>query len=93
MQKDGQQEQQGKYYVFALRVAADITATIMVPAVIAAMAGRYLDARCETGRAFFIALLACAALLTVWGVVKKVRLYGKAFKKLVGESGDGPAGR
>lgn len=89
MQKDGQ----GKYYVFALRVATDMTATIMVPAVVAALAGKYLDARFETGRAFFIALLACSALLMVWGVVTKARLYGKAFKKLVGEPRNGSTGR
>lgn len=79
MQKEGM----GKYYVFALRAAADITATILVPAVVAALLGKYLDAHFGGGKAFFIALLIASALLTVWGLVTKVRTYGEAFKKLV----------
>lgn len=91
--KGMQNQGQGKYIVFALRAAADMTATILVPAVVAAVAGEHLDARLATGRAFFIALLVAAALLTIWTLTKKARRYGEAFKKLVGEPGNGPAGR
>ena len=89
MQNDGQ----GKYYVFALRAAADLTATVVVPALAAVFGGRLLDARFATGKTFQIALLIAAALLTVWAVATKAQRYGEAFKKLVGESRNGPVGR
>ena len=84
---------QGKYYVFALRAAADMTVTVVVPAIVGVVGGRMLDARFDTGRTFQIALLIVAVLLTVYAVVTKARRYGEAFKKLVGESGNGTVGR
>ena len=84
---------QGKYMVFALRAAADMTGTILVPAVVAAFAGKFLDTRLGTGKAFFIALLVGAALMTMYMVVKKARQYGDLYKKLVDEPRDGSVGR
>lgn len=82
---------QGKYMVFALRAAADMTGTILVPAVAAAFAGRFLDTHFGTGKVFFIALLVAAALVTIMTVVKKSRYYGDLYKKLVDEPRDGSA--
>lgn len=89
MKNDGQ----GKYIVFALRAAADMTGTILVPAVVAAIAGNFLDTRLGTGRAFFIALLVSAALVTIYTVVKKARHYGDLYKKLVDEPRNDSVGR
>ena len=82
---------QGKYYVLALRAAADITATIFVPAVAAAIAGRALDAQYGTGKRFFAVLLALAFILTMFILIRKVRSYGRAYQKLTAEPGDGAA--
>ncbi len=84
---------QGKYIVFALRAAADMTGTILVPAVVAAFAGKFLDTHFGPGRAFFVLVLAVTALLTVWMLVRKSKSYGEAFKKLVEEPGNGSARR
>ena len=81
----------GKYYVFAFRAAADIMATVAIPALVAAILGRWLDAHFGTDMTFFIVLLVLAAILTVWGVTRKVRTYGKAYTKLVDEHGDSSA--
>ena len=81
----------GKYYVFAFRAAADITATIAIPALLAAIVGTWLDTHFGTKKMFFIVLLVLAAILTVWGVTRKVRTYGKAYTKLVDEHGDSSA--
>lgn len=93
LSKGMQNRGQGTYIVFALGAAADMTATILVPAIVAAVAGKFLDARLATGKSFYIALLMTAAILTLWRVVKKVRTYGEAFKELVDESGSGSARR
>ncbi|MBI1908006.1 hypothetical protein HYS28_01135 [Candidatus Uhrbacteria bacterium] len=80
----------GKYYVFALRAMADLTATIFVPAVVAALLGRFLDGRYGTGRAWFIGLLACTFVLTVFILIRKVRSYGRAYQKLFDKQGSEP---
>ncbi len=79
---------QAKYYVFALRAATDITGTILVPAVLAAFAGQYLDNRYGTGKAFLAILLIVSFLFTIIALIRKVRTYGNAYQKLIGESGD-----
>ncbi len=84
---------QGKYMVFALRAAGDMMITIAAPAIAAAFVGRALDGMAGTGRAFFIALLLSAALVTVHAVVTKARHYGDLYKKLVDEPRDGSVGR
>ena len=84
---------QGKYMVFALRAAGDMTITIAAPAIAAAFVGRALDGMAGTGRAFFIGFMLSAALVTVYTVVKKARHYGDLYKKLVDEPGNGSVGR
>lgn len=82
---------QGKYYVFALRAAANITGTILVPAVAAAFAGRYLDTRFGTGKTWFAVLLSVAFFFTVVVLIRKIRSYGHAYQKLAAEPRDGAA--
>lgn len=81
----------GKYYVLALRAAADITGTIFIPALLAAFAGRRLDAHYDSGKTFFALLLILAFILTIVILIRKVRSYGRAYQKLTSEPSDGAA--
>ncbi len=68
---------------FALRAMADMTGTILVPAFVAALVGKFLDARYGTGRLLFAALLALTFVATAFILVKKVRQYAKEYQKLI----------
>ena len=60
----------------------DITVTIAAPAVLAAILGRFLDTRFQTGRLLFIILLVLAFVLTIMILPRKIRQYGQAYQKL-----------
>ena len=68
---------------FALKATADITGTILVPAFVAAIAGKFLDARYGTGRVLFVMLLTLTFLGTAFILLKKVRQYAKEYQKLI----------
>ncbi len=68
---------------FALRAVTDIMGTILVPAFVAAMLGKYFDVRYGTGHTIFIVLLAFTFLGTSVLLVKKVGQYAKEYKKLI----------
>ncbi len=68
---------------FALRAMADVTGTILVPAFVAALLGKFLDARYGTGRILFAVLLTLTFLATAFILVKKVRQYAKEYQKLI----------
>lgn len=72
-----------KYYVFALRAFSDITATIVVPAVLVVVL-RY--AAHITGTLFYV-LLAVAFVGTALILRRKMKLYGDAFEQLNQASG------
>ncbi len=68
---------------FALKAMVDITGTILVPAFVAAIVGKFLDARYGTGRVLFVVLLTATFLGTAFILVKKVRQYAKEYQKLI----------
>lgn len=70
---------------FALRAVADLTGTIMVPAIAAAFLGKILDARYGTGHVVFAVLLVLAFVGTAIILVKKVRQYAKEYQQLIGQ--------
>ena len=73
----------GAYLRFALRAAGDITGTILVPAIVAALLGTALDAHYGTGRIIFVVCLLLAFAATAFILVKKVRMYAKEYQQLI----------
>lgn len=72
-----------KYYRLAWRIFADFSGTIAVPAVLAALLGKWLDGRYGTEPRYLILLLILALTLTAYAVVKKAKVYRKAYESLM----------
>ncbi|MCR4314363.1 MAG: AtpZ/AtpI family protein [Candidatus Uhrbacteria bacterium] len=72
-----------KYYRLAGRIFADFSGTIAVPAVLAALLGKWLDDRWGTEPRSLLILLAIALALTAYAVVKKAKMYKKAYESLI----------
>lgn len=72
-----------KYYRLAGRIFADFSGTIAVPAVLAALLGKWLDSRYNTEPRYLIILLVLAFALTGYAVVKKAKGYKKAYESLM----------
>ncbi len=70
------------YYRLAFRIFADFSGTIAVPAVLAALLGKWLDDKYSSAPKFLIFFLLVALLSTAWIVVKKAKKYGKEFEDL-----------
>ncbi len=68
---------------FALRAVTDLTGTILVPAFVAAILGKFLDARYGTGHSIFAVLLTFTFVGTAIILVKKVRQYAKEYQQLI----------
>jgi MFS-type transporter involved in bile tolerance (Atg22 family) len=68
---------------FALRAVTDLTGTIMVPAFVAALLGKFLDVRYGTGHVIFAVLLVITFVGTAVILVKKVRQYAKEYQQLI----------
>lgn len=71
------------YYLFAMRIFADFGATIAIPAVLGALAGRWCDARFGTHPLFLTLFLLTAFLLTVLLVQRKSQRYGREYQALI----------
>ncbi|MBI4256607.1 AtpZ/AtpI family protein [Candidatus Uhrbacteria bacterium] len=74
-----------KYYRLAGRIFADFSGTIAVPAVLAALAGKWLDERYGTEPQLLILLLVVALVLTAYCVVRKAKMYKNAYESLMNE--------
>lgn len=72
-----------KYYVFAVRAFTDITATILVPAVVVLVL-RYVVGVEGTG--FYVALVVAfvVSAVVLW---RKMKTYGEAFTQLADRDG------
>lgn len=68
---------------FAGRAMVDITGTIMVPAFVAALLGKALDARFGTGKALFAIGLVLTFAATAFILVKKVKKYANEYQNLI----------
>lgn len=73
----------GKYYVFALRAFTDITATIVVPAIVVL----FLKTFTRMSSAVFALLLVATFVATAVVLYRKIIRYGSAFQKLNDASG------
>jgi F0F1-type ATP synthase assembly protein I len=70
------------YYRLAIRIFADFSGSIAVPAVFAALIGKWLDEKYQTEPIFLASLLLFALLSTAWIVVKKAKKYQKEYEVL-----------
>ena len=73
----------GPSLAFALRAVVDLTGTIFVPAIVAAVLGKFLDARYGTGHMLFAGFLVLAFVATAIVLVKKIRQYAKEYQQLI----------
>ena len=71
-----------QYYRLAFRIFADFSGTIAIPAVLAALLGKWLDGRYGTEPWFMIGLLILAFAITAVSIQKKAKHYGKEYEKL-----------
>lgn len=74
-----------KYYRLAGRIFADFSGTIAVPAVLAALLGKWLDSRYGTEPRYLVILLVLAFALTTYAMIKKAKMYKKAYESLMNE--------
>ena len=70
------------YQRLAMKIFADFSGTIAVPAVLAALLGKHLDAKYGTEPKLLLLLLAIAFALTAMMVVKKAKFYAEAYDRL-----------
>ncbi|MBI2636916.1 MAG: AtpZ/AtpI family protein [Parcubacteria group bacterium] len=70
------------YYLFAFRIIGDFGATIAVPVVLFALAGRWLDERYHGGWLFTVLAFILAALLSGIIIYRKAEQYGQEYQKL-----------
>jgi F0F1-type ATP synthase assembly protein I len=83
----------GKYYAFAIRAMGELTVMIAAPAILAALAGKWLDNYFASGKLWFIILLVLAFVLTIIILPRKIRQYGQDYQKLFDKHGAGPTSR
>lgn len=71
------------YFLLGLRIVGDFGATIAVPVVLFAWAGKALDARWGTGPIVLILGFALAAGLSALSIARKARTYGRRYQELL----------
>ena len=76
--------------LFGLRIVGDFGATIAVPAVLGALAGRWLDAKWGTHPWALVLCLVLAFSGTALIVMRKAKSYGSEYQKLI-DDGSPPA--
>jgi F0F1-type ATP synthase assembly protein I len=74
------------YYRFAAKVFADFSGSIAVPAVAAALLGKWLDEKYNTEPRYLILLLVLALLLTAVIVWKKAKSYRDQYEKIINKT-------
>ena len=74
--------QDAKYYGLAMRIFADFSGSIAIPAVAGALLGQWLDGRYGTEPRYMMLCLAGAFLLSAKIVVKKAKLYRDRYEIL-----------
>ena len=67
------------YYRLALRIFADFSGSIAVPAVFGALFGKWLDAKLDRAPIFLILFLGLALFLSAWLIVKKAKSYQREY--------------
>ncbi len=69
------------HYALAIRIAADFSAGIAIPAVLAAFTGVWLDERFGTKPWLLAACLVIAFVLTAFYIVRKAKYYAKLYDR------------
>ena len=72
-----------KYYRFAMKIFADFSGTIAVPAVAGALFGQWLDQKYGTHPCYIIIFLTFALLSTGVIVWKKAKKYRNAYEAII----------
>lgn len=71
------------YYRLALRIFADFSGSIAVPAVLAALLGKWLDQKYHTQPRYLIILLVIAFIFTAVHLQKKAKQYQTDYDRLL----------
>ena len=71
------------YYRLAMRIFAEFSGSIAVPAVLAALLGKWLDQKYHTQPRYLIVLLAAAFLSTAVHLQKKAKQYQSDYDRLL----------
>ncbi len=72
-----------RYYRLAMRIFADFSGTIAIPAVLSALAGKWFDEKYGTEPRYLILLLTLALILTAVIVVRKAKKYRVQYEALM----------
>lgn len=73
------------YFRLGMRIFAELSGMIAIPCVLAALLGKWLDARYDTSPRYMLILLALAFALTIYVIASKAKSYSAAFNKLLNE--------
>ena len=65
-----------------MRIFLDFGGVIAVPAVLAALLGKWLDERYQSAPIFLIICFGLAFIFTVFYIIKKTRIYAQEYEKL-----------
>ena len=71
------------YYRLAMKIFADFSGTIALPAVLAALLGKWLDVRYGTEPWLLISLLVFALLSTAVSIKRKAKRYADQYQTLI----------
>ncbi len=77
--KPKKQSSNNSYYALGVKIMLDMGFSIAVPAVLAALAGQYVDEKYGTNPLFIILFLLNAFLISVKIIIEKAKRYGKEY--------------
>lgn len=69
-------------YRLGMKIFANLSGTIAVPAVLAALLGKWLDERYTTSPRYVLLLLAIALLSTAVLIIKKAKVYQQEYESI-----------
>lgn len=75
-------DQKQTYWVLAMQMVGDFGATIAVPVVLLALAGKWLDQKYQTKPLFILIGFGSAFLISSVAIYKKAKRYAKEYKDL-----------
>jgi len=71
------------YYRLGYKIFADLTGTIAIPAVLAALSGKWLDTRYNSSPRYILIFLFLAFLFTAFLIVKKAKKYKEEYERAI----------
>jgi len=70
------------YYRLAFKIVADFSGMIAIPAVLAALLGKWMDTRYQTSPRYMILFLVIAFMITAYIIAKKSEHYRKQYESI-----------